>query len=78
MRESRYIDGAGEVHKSLLVISASSSCVLRCSFEALVDKITCSLGPLKPAKLPRKAATGLLLLIAATISGVTPWSERPE
>ena len=39
MRESRYIDGAGGVHESLMVILTSSSCALRLRlrFEALVD-----------------------------------------
>ena len=64
MRESHYIHGAGGVHKSMMVILASSSCVLRHRFEAGFG----GSDHLQPAKLPWQAAAGLLLLIAATIS----------
>ena len=77
MRASDYKDGAGGVHESLMVINQLAAVVHwgAVLIEAFVDGITCTV---QPAKLPWQVATGLLLLIAAIISGVRPWSKGPE
>ena len=74
MRESHYIDGAGGVRESLMVISASSSCALRLRlrFEALVDEI--GLDHLLHAKSPLVMMAGCYRFAAIDCSDDI-WSD---